>query len=114
MECIVKKERGWHMTDGEIAVMYRQAANQNHQLRIIADLNAKTLSDVKDKIVRLGFELPQQHKNKTGKTNNDWTDDEVEMLKELRAKKLMFGQISSYFPRHSERSCRKKYWEIME
>lgn len=44
----------WYMDDTEIAQMYRDAADKNAQIQIIAELNLVTKQEVREKLAQLG------------------------------------------------------------
>lgn len=99
------------MTDREIAVMYKQAANKSNQIKIIADLNVKSVKQAKQKIVELGFSLPL--KTFSGTISTDWSNDEIKTLLRLRDElKMPFTKIALYLPRHTERACGRKYYNL--
>jgi len=99
------------MTDREIAVMYKQAANKSNQIKIIADLNVKSVKQAKQKIMELGFDLPV----KTQDNNTDifWSEEEIKTLVQLRdGDGLSFEEIAIYLPKHSVRACGRKYYNL--
>lgn len=44
----------WNYTDAELRTLYRDAANRGEQIKIIAELEAKTVPDVVEKLESLG------------------------------------------------------------
>lgn len=44
----------WHYTDAELRTLYRDAANRGAQIKIIAELEAKTVPEVVAKLESLG------------------------------------------------------------
>ncbi|MBR4906580.1 MAG: hypothetical protein IKZ44_06960 [Clostridia bacterium] len=100
----VKKR--WIMSDSEIAVSFRQAADKRHQIRIIAELNLKTIDETVEKLNTLGFDTKQFKKDKTYRL---WKAEDIKLL--MRCKDvygLSWKEIGKMLNRSPE-ACSDKY-----
>lgn len=73
----------WYMTDDEIRRSWRKAADKAEQIKIIAELNARTKEDVMKKLVEIGEELPENMRTSGRKAKYKISDaDERKIWKE--------------------------------
>lgn len=56
----MKTHDKWEMTDYEIRRSWRQAADKGEQIKIIAELNARSKDDVIAKLKEIGEEIPAE------------------------------------------------------
>lgn len=57
----------WAMSDDEIRRSWRQAADLKEQVKIIAELNARSKEDVLNKLIKLGEEIPEDLEAQKGR-----------------------------------------------
>jgi len=91
-------------SDEEIVISYRDAANREAQIGILAELNACTTDRIESILRAAGYDLKTTvrivHKGKRGR----WTPEETERLLELRAEGREWREIARLMGR-SMQSC---------
>lgn len=63
----MKTHDKWYMTDDELRRSWRHAADHAKQIKIIAELNARSKKDVIKKLTELGEELPENMRAAKGR-----------------------------------------------
>jgi hypothetical protein len=96
----------WSMTDTEIRTMYLQAKNPKKQLRIIADLNGRSIEETVERLNAIGIEVKLPEK-RVVIPSEAWTNDELKRLWYLRMSGLSWRQCGEMIGR-SEQACIKK------
>lgn len=84
----------WYMTDDEIRRSWRRAADKGEQIKIIAELNARTKEDVVKKLQALGEDVGEI-KSRTGrKPHYKITDDDERKIWKERMKGTPYYKIA--------------------
>lgn len=99
-----------YMTDDEIKVSFRQAKDKPMQVRILAELNLKTVEDMARILESLGFDLTGIVE-KVGYRSRSamWTQEETETMLLMREVQMMpFDKIAVAIHR-SEYAVKKRY-----
>ena len=103
------------MTDKEILRNWRNARNKAYQVRVLAELNARSVKDTIDKLLSLGIDLDTDDMRKYyGIGCNDrkmWTQQEIDKLVELKAKGALWKEIAYELGRSSG-SVQNKYLHV--
>ncbi len=95
------RPRFW-MTDAQMRRLYRQADNKVHQVRVLAELNARSIKDTVEKLESIGCEVDRQKVTAIRvKTNRKaWTQAEVEKLFEMKRAGRSWEEIGYELNRH--------------
>ena len=101
------------MTDEQIAVSYRDAKDKIYQVRILAELNARSVRDTIAKLESLGIEIDRKRicARYGGLSRRDWRQDEIDKLFELKAKGYTYREIALELNR-AKNAVENKYWRI--
>lgn len=106
------RPRFW-MTDAQMRRLYRQADNKVHQVRVLAELNARSIKDTVEKLESIGCEVDRQKVTAIhGGTNRKaWTQAEVDKLLEMKRAGRSWEEIANELNRHW-RAVQNKYQRI--
>lgn len=106
------RPRFW-MTDAQMRRLYRQADNKVHQVRVLAELNARSIKDTVDKLESIGCEIDRARVTAIhGGTNRKaWTKDEVDKLFEMKRAGRTWQEIA-YELNRNWRAVQNKYQRI--
>lgn len=106
------RPRFW-MTDAQMRRLYRQADNKVHQVRVLAELNARSIKDTVEKLESIGCEVDRQKVTAIhGGTNRKaWTQAEVDKLFEMKREGRSWEEIAYELNRHW-RAVQNKYQRI--
>lgn len=105
--------RFW-MTDAQMRRLYRQADNKVHQVRVLAELNARSIKDTVEKLESIGCEVDRQKVTAIhGGTNRKaWTQAEVDKLFEMKRAGRTWEEIAYELNRHWK-AVQNKYLRIV-
>lgn len=90
----------WKMSDEEIRIMFKQCKCPIHQVRIIADLNVKSVHETKEKLMSLGFKKEDMSRLRADSDSvrkpvqGEWTEEQCEILHSLRRKGMTCKEIA--------------------
>ena len=106
------RPRFW-MTDAQMRRLYRQADNKVHQVRVLAELNARSIKDTVEKLESIGCEVDRARVTAIhGGTNRKaWTQAEVDKLFEMKRAGRSWEEIAYELNRHW-RAVQNKYQRI--
>ena len=106
------RPRFW-MTDAQMRRLYRQADNKVHQVRVLAELNARSIKDTVEKLESIGCEVDRARVTAIhGGTNRKaWTQAEVDKLFEMKRTGRSWEEIAYELNRHW-RAVQNKYQRI--
>ena len=106
------RPRFW-MTDAQMRRLYRQADNKVHQVRVLAELNARSIKDTVEKLESIGCEVDRAKVTAIhGGTNRKaWTQSEVDKLFEMKREGRSWEEIAYELNRHW-RAVQNKYQRI--
>ncbi len=79
-------EPSWAMTDKEIMRSYRLASDRTAQVRVLAELNARSLGEVVEKLESLGYDMQHARNHYGRRLRNEatkWSKAETELLMRL-------------------------------
>lgn len=82
------------MTDTEIRTSYCEAANPKEQLEILAQLNACSINTIIKKLQAMGITPVEPKTRRTRKAYDQWTEDDVIQLLDLRHSGMSFNKIA--------------------
>ncbi len=104
--------RFW-MTDAQMRRLYRQADNKVYQVRVLAELNARSLKETVEKLESIGCEVDRARVTTIhGRTNRkEWTQAEVEKLFEMKRAGRTWEEIG-YELNCNRSAVRSKYQRI--
>ena len=107
------RPRFW-MTDAQMRRLYRQADNKVHQVRVLAELNARSIKDTVEKLESIGCEVDRQKVTVIhGGTNRKaWTQAEVDKLFEMKRAGRSWEEIGYELNRH-RKAVENKYFRIV-
>ena len=106
------RPRFW-MTDAQMRRLYRQAENKVHQVRVLAELNARSIKDIVDKLESIGCEVDRQKVTAIhgGTNRKSWTQAEVKKLLDMKNAGRPWEEIAYELNRHW-RAVQNKYQRI--
>ena len=106
------RPRFW-MTDAQMRRLYRQADNKVHQVRVLAELNARSIKDTVDKLESIGCEVDRQKVTAIhgGTNRKSWTQAEVKKLLDMKNAGRPWEEIAYELNRHW-RAVQNKYQRI--
>ena len=107
------RPRFW-MTDAQMRRLYRQADNKVHQVRVLAELNARSIKETVEKLESIGCEVDRQKVTAIhGGTNRKaWTRAEVDKLFEMKRAGRSWEEIAYELNRHWK-AVENKYFRIV-
>lgn len=107
-----KKPHFW-MTDSELKVSYLQAANRDSQVKVIAELNARSVKDTIDKLESLGLEVNVPRVTATyGNRRRSWKQAEVDKMMRMRSEGNTWREIGFALCRSMD-TVQNKYLRIV-
>lgn len=84
----MKKNNEWHYSDHMIRLLWRNALDKREQIRILAELNCRTVEEVKQKLNELGLKMePEPLEEWRGKQKikkERWTPEKVDQIRRMR------------------------------
>ena len=104
--------RFW-MTDAQMRRLYRQADNKVHQVRVLAELNARSIKETVEKLESIGCEVDRARVTAihVGTDRKAWTQAEIDKLFEMKRAGRSWGEIAYELNRHWQ-AVRSKYQRI--
>lgn len=107
------RPRFW-MTDAQMRRLYRQADNKVHQVRVLAELNARSIKDTVEKLESIGCEVDFASVTAIngGTDRKAWTKAEVEKLFEMKRAGRSWKEIAYELNRHWK-AVQNKYLRIV-
>jgi hypothetical protein len=107
------RPRFW-MTDAQMRRLYRQADNKVHQVRVLAELNARSIKDTVDKLESIGCEVDRARVTAIhgGTNRKGWTQAEVDKLFEMKRAGRSWQEIAYELNRHWK-AVENKYFRIV-
>lgn len=106
------RPRFW-MTDAQMRRLYRQADNKVHQIRVLAELNARSIKETVEKLESIGCEVDRQKVTAIhgGTDRKVWTQAEIDKLFEMKRAGRSWEEIAYELNRHCQ-AVRSKYQRI--
>lgn len=106
------RPRFW-MTDAQMRRLYRQADNKVHQVRVLAELNARSIKETVEKLESIGCEVDRARVTAihAGTDRKAWTQAEIDKLFEMKRTGRTWEEIAYELNRHWQ-AVRSKYQRI--
>ena len=100
------------MTDSELKVSYLQAANRTNQVRVLAELNARSINDTVGKLQSLGLDVDVRGvATSYGACRRTWKQKEVDRMMLMRSEGHTWREIG-YALCRSRQTVQNKYLRI--
>lgn len=104
----------WAMTDDEIRRSWRQAADKGEQVKIIAELNARSKEDVIKKLTELGEDVQKDLSARRGrKERYDLTENDERKIWKERVKGTPYWKIARMLGGISTESAVQRRYDKM-
>ena len=89
---------GW-MTDGQLAMLYRDAKNKKEQLEILAQLNACSVEKITKRLNAMGIETVEPKAKRKRDRYREWSEADILALLDLKHSGASVRKISKALDR---------------